>query len=553
MPRVSKNRKEQMNLLWALIRDYNAIYYINLDKDTFSILYANNVVNQHVYEKDFEEKCFSVQMKAFSDQYVREEDKQMLIDLTDCKYIKKRFKKETHYAFRYRVNPHNGLEFFEVNMAKPDEKTTENYAIMTVRNCNKQARDELKNQLEIEEKNIELNKALNAAKVANQSKTEFFSRMSHDLRTPMNVILGLSYLSENENDLEQMRDNMNKIQATGKYLLSIINDSLDYQKIEANGLKLEPEIIHTKEFIDSITDLAVQANKNKEVEVQLKNVKVNEDAYILVDPIRLKQIFVNLVSNAIKFTPTGGKVQIIVEVIERKPKMVHDRITITDTGIGMSKEFLEQGIFKPFSQEHNSITSNYGGTGLGLSIVKQLIDLMGATIKVESELGEGSSFIVDIDFELVPKEIAERSLKAKEDKKTNPVQQLTGVKILLVEDHPLNAEIAIKLLTKMGCRVKWAENGQVGVDTFLKEKPDYFDLILMDIRMPVLNGLDAAKAIRKTDRSDAKTIPIIAMTANAYEDDVEASLAAGMNAHIAKPFDPQDLYEKIEEFLPQKK
>lgn len=552
MARVGKNHKEQQDLLWALIRDYNAIYYINLDKDTFSILYANNVVNQNVYQKDFEEKRFSVQMKLFTDHYVREEDKKMLLDLTDCTYIKKRLKDENHYAFRYRVNPHNGLEFFEVNMAKPDENEGENYAIMTVRNCNKQARDELKNQLKIEEQNEELNQALNVAKLADHSKTEFFSRMSHDLRTPMNVILGLSYLSEHENDIEQMRDNMNKIQSAGQYLLSIINDSLDYQKTETNGLKLEPEIIHTKEFVDSITDLAIQANKNKEVEVNLQNVNVNEDAYIKVDPIRLKQIFVNLVSNAIKFTPVGGTVQIIIEVIERKPTMVHDRITIADSGIGMSKDFLEHGIFKPFSQEHNSVTSNYAGTGLGLSIVKQLLDLMGATIKVESELGEGSTFIVDIDFELIAPEIAEKSLRAKEEKKLKPAPQLAGVKILLVEDHPLNAQIAMKLLTKMGCKVTWAENGKIGVDTFLKEKPSFFDIILMDIRMPVLNGLEAAQAIRKSERSDAKRIPILAMTANAYEEDVKASLAAGMNAHIAKPFDPQQLYETIEEFLPKK-
>ena len=255
---------------------------------------------------------------------------------------------------------------------------------MTVKNCNVQAKNELKNQLEIEKRNEELNMALKAAKEAECSKNDFFSRMSHDLRTPMNVILGLSYLSETENDLTVMRDNMQKIQSAGQYLLSIINDSLDYQKIDAIGLKLEPEIIYTKDFVESITDLAVQANKNKDVEVRLQNVNVNEDAYILADPIRLKQIFVNLISNAIKFTPTGGTVQIVIEVIEREVDKVHDRITISDTGIGMSKEFLEQEIFKPFSQEHNVITSSYAGTGLGLSIVKQLLDLMGATIKVES-------------------------------------------------------------------------------------------------------------------------------------------------------------------------
>lgn len=398
--------KEQHDLFWALIQDYNAIYYVDLDADKFSVLYANNVVNQDVKKPGFEKHPFSMEMELFTNRYVREEDQEMLLRLTDCQYVKKRLEKENTYAFRYRVNPLNGLEFFEVCMIKPNELPDENLAIMTVRNCNKQARDELSYQLKIEERNTELNEALDAEKKAERSKSDFFSRMSHDLRTPLNVILGFADLSADEDNIDQMQENMGKIHDAGQYLLSIINDSLDYQKIEAGGLKIEPEIIHTKEIVESITELATRANKDKDVKVRLKHIGVNEEAYIKVDSIRLKQIFVNLISNAIKFTPEGGTVEITIEVIERKETAVHDRISVSDTGIGMSEEFLKNGIFKPFSQEHNAITASYAGTGLGLSIAKQLLDLMGASVKVESELGEGTTFAVDIDFELVDNETA---------------------------------------------------------------------------------------------------------------------------------------------------
>lgn len=541
--------KEQQDLLGSLIQDYNAIYYVDLNTDRFSVLYANNVVNQDVHNADFENNLFSKAMKDFTEVYVRDEDKEMLLRLTDCQYVKDRLEEEKAYAFRYRVNPSNGLEFFEVRMTRPIENDDEHFAVMTVRNCDKQAREELAYQLEIEERNCELVDALMAEKGAERSKSDFFARMSHDLRTPMNVILGLADLSSEEDSIEDLQEDMKKIHTTGQYLLSIINDSLDFQKIEAGGMTLKPEIVHTSDLVSSITDLATRANKEKNINVRLRNIGVDQSAYIEADPIRMKQIFVNLISNAIKFTPSGGTVDITIEVIERMPTMVHDRITIADTGIGMSKEFLQDGLFKPFCQEHNSVTSDYAGTGLGLSIAKQLLDLMGGTVKVESELGEGTTFTVDIDFKLVDEEKVRSLIQAKEKQKLNILPKLEGIHVLLAEDHPLNAEIAIKLLEKTGCKVNWAENGKIALDTYLRSDPFRFDVILMDIRMPVMNGLEAAAEIRKQDREDADTIPIIAMTANAYDEDIKASLDAGMNAHLAKPFNPQQLYEVIGQLI----
>jgi signal transduction histidine kinase/CheY-like chemotaxis protein len=443
------------------------------------------------------------------------------------------------------------MEFFEVTIARPNEGDGENLAIMTVRNCNRQARSELAYQLEIEARNDELCDALRAAKQAEESKADFFARMSHDLRTPMNVILGLADLSAEEPDTDRLRENVRKIHDAGQYLLSIINDSLDFQRIEAGGLKLQPVVVRTGELVESITELAVQANKEKSVEVRLQNKGVNQDAYLRVDPIRLKQIFVNLISNAIKFTPAGGTVEMTIEVIERKERAVHDRITIADTGIGMSKDFLENGMFRPFSQEHNAFSAGYAGSGLGLSIAKQLLDLMGAHIQVESELGEGTKFTVDIDFELVEDEEAALQLRSVEERRFRLTPRLEGVRVLLVEDHPLNAEIATKLLERAGCQVTRAENGLLGVEAFCGAEPFHYDAVLMDIRMPELNGLEAARRIRGLDREDAGQVPIIAMTANAYEDDIRASLECGMNAHLAKPFQPQELYETLEKWVRQ--
>ncbi|MCI2056597.1 MAG: ATP-binding protein [Oscillibacter sp.] len=545
--------KEQQDLLWSLIQNYNAIYYINLETDRFTVLYANHVVNQDVRMDGFEKKFFHQAMEEFAETYVRDEDKEPLLRLTDCDYVRKRLKKEDTYAFRYRVNPLNGLEFFEVCMAKPDEASNENYAIMTVRNCNKQAREEMAYQLEIEKRNTELSAALKAASEANKSRTDFFARMSHDLRTPMNVILGLTDLSADEADLARMRENMKKIHTAGEYLLSVINDSLDFQKIEAGGLRLKPEIVRTRELVGGITDLAIQANGGKNVDVRLRSKGVKDDSYLLVDPIRIKQIFVNLLSNAIKFTPEGGTVEITIEVVERESARVHDRITIADTGIGMSEDFLKNGLFKPFAQEYNALTAGYAGTGLGLSIAKQLLDLMGGTIRVESELGEGTQFTVDIDFAIVADEKAKDLIRSKAEKTRTLAPELEGIRVLLVEDHPLNAEIAAKLLDRAGCAVTWAENGKLGADAFRCSDLFHFDAVLMDVRMPVMNGVEAAKEIRGMDRKDAKAVPIIAMTANAYEEDRKASLEAGMNAHLAKPFNPQELYETIEKCVRQTK
>ena len=403
--------------------------------------------------------------------------------------------------------------------------------------------------MEEQEKKKQLEAALANAEKASGAKAEFYSRMSHDMRTPMNGIMGMADLSEDETDIEILKDNIKKIRESGEYLLSLVNDTLDIQRIESGKLVLEPKIVSTTSIVDNILDMVGVAADTKGVNLKFSSGNADLNWYIRADALRLKQIFINLLSNAIKFTPAGGTVEFEFKLIAREGMISHDVVYVRDTGVGMSKAFLTDGIFKPFSQESNAVSASYAGSGLGLSIAKSLTELMGGRIEVESELGVGTTFAVYLDFERVEDAEAKELLQIQKNEKDNAYASLQNKKILLAEDHPLNAEIAKRLLQKVGCIVTWAKDGQMAVDTFEKAPTGSFDGILMDIRMPNMDGLQAAKEIRSLKREDGKSIPIIAMTANAYEDDIKASLEAGMNAHLGKPIDTAELYHLLCSYL----
>lgn len=397
--------------------------------------------------------------------------------------------------------------------------------------------------------NIIINEKNEALSRASRATTNFFSRMSHDMRTPMNGILGMAKLSEDEQDENVLKQNIAKIQNSGEYLLSLINDTLDFQRIESGKLTLSPEIICGGDISQGIYDIVKPSADKKHIELRVLNEGAELNRYVLCDPVRIKQIFLNLLSNAIKFTPEGGTISVSFRCLYRGENKTHVIYTITDTGIGMSEDFIRTKMFKPFSQEQNEVTGQYAGSGLGLSIVKSLVQLMDGSITVESELGVGTTFTLKLDFTLVSDEEAKKEKDSAGIKKNYATQKLAGRKILLAEDHPLNAEIAVKLLDKVGCTVTSVKNGEECINVFSKSDEGFFDAVLMDIRMPVMNGLDAAKEIRAMNRSDAKTVPIIAMTANAYEDDIKKSLDAGMNAHLAKPIDPSALYKALSDAI----
>ncbi len=382
-----------------------------------------------------------------------------------------------------------------------------------------------------------LTKALAAAEKANAAKSDFLSRMSHDIRTPMNGVIGLTNLTLDLPEVTgEARANLVAMKSASSYLLSLINDTLDMNRIESNKLTLNPEDIRAAELIAEVNASIVPMMREKHIDFQIKKINTRPTT-ARMDRVRFQQIFINILSNAAKFTPEGGKIEWIIECLSRDEKYSRMKFTVSDSGIGISREFLPK-IFEPFEQEHRDISPNYTGTGLGMPIVKNLVEKMNGRIEVTSVLGAGTNVIVYLDFERVD------SAQAGEESPTSSAD-LSGRRILVCEDHPLNMQIVRRLLEKNGVLVTSATDGREGVEAFANSLPGFFDAILMDIRMPVMDGLEAARNIRRQPRRDAARIPIIAMTANAFDDDIKKSKEAGMDAHITKPFDPKRLCREL--------
>lgn len=392
-----------------------------------------------------------------------------------------------------------------------------------------------------EQRQAKLQADLDEMSAANRVKTEFLSRMSHDIRTPLNGIIGLLRINEDHFDNKELVfENQKKMHAAAKHLLSLINDILQMSKLEAGGVTLSHERISMQEQRDDIRSIVY----DRIVEAGLKWIdKVTDYSFpvpfVYGSPLHLRQIFLNILGNCIKYNKKGGSITTTVDFLGIIGNRCTYRWTISDTGIGMSPEFLAH-IFDPFTQERQDARSVYQGTGLGMAIVKRLIDAMEGTISITSEEGKGSTFVITIPFEIAPAED-----KKPQDKK--PVN-IEGLHLMVVEDNELNAEIAQMLLTDRGARVTLARDGKEAVELFKKKIPGTFDAILMDIMMPVMDGMTATRAIRSLARADAKTIPIIAMTANAFDEDAKKCMEAGMNAHLTKPIEIDHVIEVLGQY-----
>lgn len=391
-----------------------------------------------------------------------------------------------------------------------------------------------------EEKRMELESALEQARMANAAKSDFLANMSHDIRTPMNVIMNMvNMVKEDVGNTELVTDYMNKISSMSSFLLGIINDILDVSKMESGKVVLKEVPYSGKEFYDTMHTMMLPLCQQKDITFYMDlgdNTKT-----ILVDKIKLNQIFFNLLSNAVKYTPKGGRIEFKHENIVYKDDYIEWDSVVRDTGCGMSKEF-QKVMYLPFEQEDSQISANLTGTGLGLTIVKLNVEAMGGTIQVESEPEQGTTFRVHLKVKSVPtKENVSRKMNGNQD------EILAGKRVLVVEDHKLNMEIAKRLLEKKKIEVWCAYNGQQAVGLYLEKPIHYFDAILMDIRMPVMSGLEATQKIRQSGKEDAESIQIIAMSANAFPEDVEESGKAGMNEHIAKPVEPGLLFQVLAE------
>lgn len=408
--------------------------------------------------------------------------------------------------------------------------------IATYTSVQKQRKKDSKQQMLLE-------MAAEKAEAANNAKSTFLFNMSHDIRTPMNAIIGYAELADKYlNEPDKLKTYMDNICICGQKMLSIIDNILELARIENNSIMLEESVIKLEDSFDSCIIMFHSALEQKQQKLTVtKDIKY---PYVYIDNAHVTEIILNIISNAIKYTGNEGSISCN---LRQESYIVEGwcvtELSVTDTGIGMSEEF-QKHIFESFSRERSSTISGVEGSGLGMGIVKKLVDMMSGTIKVRSKLGEGSTFTVRIPCRIAEKEEALPKRADEQIEKEN----LTGKRILLAEDNDLNAEIAIELLSEEGLKIERAENGVLCVEMLEKASPDYYDMILMDIQMPVMNGYEATQKIRKLEDKEKANIPIIAMTANAFAEDRKKALEVGMNDHVAKPIDMNKLLPIIGKF-----
>ncbi len=396
-----------------------------------------------------------------------------------------------------------------------------------------------------EKQNAILKDALIQARQANEAKNMFLANMSHDIRTPMNAIIGFSALLENEAEHpDKVRQYAQRITSSSRHLLGLINDVLDMSRIESGNMALNVGRLQMESLLEEISSIMLPQAREKEQNFDIR-VSGRVPDWISADRLRLTQVLINLLTNAVKYTPEGGTIVMdVIDCGQRSPGYAHLQFIVSDDGIGMSEEF-QKTIFEPFTREISSLTNKVQGTGLGMAITRNLVNLMGGTISVKSKKGEGSTFTVDMEFVLPEQTVDEEpEVTVQETERV-----LAGKRILAAEDNEINAEILGEVLHLEGIDCDLAHDGREAVELFVNSEPGWYDMVLLDIQMPRMNGYEAAMAIRASGRPDALTVPIAAMTANAFTEDVQKAIDSGMNEHISKPIDIAALHETFKRLM----
>ncbi len=532
----NENLEKEMMLLRSFKNIYFLSVYGDLKTNRIHIIEADETFQKLCEEKDYN---LTTIYKTSIEKYISLDFKEKINDFLDPETFLERFMDTDLLTIDYTsVNGRwNRMHLIKVNS---DDSGRAVNVICAVQDIDEIKKSEFQYQTALIE-------SARAAEKANQAKTEFLSQMSHDIRTPLNAIIGFSTIMLGDSgDPAQVENYTKKILSSGKQLLLLINDVLDMSKIESGKIDLSAKPFSLFDMLCSVKEVIKTIADAKHQDFKMVIEEMEHDSFN-ADESRINQILINLLNNSVKYTPVGGSITLSVSS-EHGNTDKYDRITfiVEDTGYGMSKSFLEEA-FKPFSREQRSDTISVQGTGLGLSITKNLVDLMSGTIDVVSEEGKGSRFTV-----IIPMKVSETLAEKKEETKEDSENILKGLNILVAEDNPLNSEIMTQIMKINGASVVIAPNGQEAVNTFQSNKEGTFDLILMDIQMPVMNGYEAARAIRalsNDNRPDASSIPIIAVTANAFTDDVREALLSGMNAHISKPINVNAMKSTVSKVL----
>lgn len=530
-----REEKRQMQLLQALSIDYMFVCYFDLDTSTGNILRIDDD-SISIINKVFDgEIPMTESLERYIQMFVYEEDREMLRQFSSQDRLIRELAEKNMYSVNYRAVSGNEIKYYEMKIVRAGEWKQYRGIVLGIRSVDEETRNEM-------EKKRMLENALVQANKANKAKSVFLSNMSHDIRTPMNAIIGFTSLALSHIDnIEQVEEYLRKIMTSGNHLLNLINDVLDMSRIESGKMKLEESPCRLSDILQGLYNIIQADAKAKKLQLNIEAGDIeNED--VICDELRLNQVLLNLLSNAVKYTGEGGSVRLkLTEKTGAPEGYANYEFCITDNGIGMSEDFV-QHIFEPFEREKNTTFSGIQGTGLGMAITKNIVDMMNGSIEIKSKKDSGTEVLVSFVFKLNSQTKEQRDVK---DKSLN----LQKGRILLAEDNELNQEIAASILSDAGFSVEIAGNGQIAVDMLKQSQEGYYQLILMDVQMPIMNGYEATKEIRKLSDKKLSSIPIFAMTANAFEEDKQEALRCGMNGHIAKPIDVEKLFEVLDKIL----
>ena len=512
----------------SLSRLYQNVYVVNLKENTFEQIRAGDEMEEYLGKKGT--------VPEFAQKYIDNVDdlngKLRVSAFVDLSTLTNRLRGKDMISCEYKGRILGWSRAYILPTGYDANADVEKF-IFVIQQIGEEKQKELDHQWILME-------AQKEALKANAAKTQFLQNMSHDMRTPMNAIVGMAEIAmKNMDDQVRVEDCLKKIDVSSKQLMILINEVLDMSKLESEELVLEYKPFDLLELLDTNSVLISAQAEAKEIQVNFHKEEKIKYRYLIGAPIHLKKIIMNVCSNAVMYNKEGGKVDLYLKEKRLNKDTVEVRFICTDTGIGMSEEFLQK-VFNPFMQEKQDARTTYGGTGLGLSIVKKVVEHMGGTIEILSKQNIGTTVTIVIPFEL-----DKNPPVSMEEEPIAELTNLEGVKILMVEDNFLNREIANYMLKEVGAIVTNVENGLEAVELFEEQPADTFDLILMDIMMPVMDGLEATRQIRKLKREDARTIPIIALTANAFASDIQDCKDAGMNAHIAKPLIMENLFDAL--------
>lgn len=509
----------------ALAGDYFSIYVVDLDTDRFVEYFATEEYDKLGVEKTGED-FFNVSRRNMS-RLVYEDDRERVMGTFYREKIMSILERDRIFTMKYRLVFRDTPVWVSMKATLLEDKDGRHLIIGT-------------NNIEAQmEREAEYQRRVREARTS--ARNDFLANMSHDIRTPMNAIVGYTNIAKsNKHKPETVADALDKIGSSSHYLLSLINDILDISKIESGKMQISCGPCDLAALFRRIKDITALQAKKKSLVINYCHDNICH-YQVITDELRIEQIIINIVSNAIKYTPPGKTVDLIAEEVPSPGGKNKYRFIIRDTGIGIKEDYMPH-IFESFTREERTTVNRIQGTGLGLAITAKIVEMMGGTISVKSKLGEGSEFTVELELEPF-----ETDSQANAENSENI--DLAGHRILLVEDNAINAEIARMILEQYGAEVQQAENGKTGLEALQEKGPGYYDAVLMDIQMPVMNGFEATKAIRALGGAYATALPIIAMSANAYDEDVRDCLAAGMNGHIAKPFNPDELMRILRRYI----